>query len=103
MAAVKYLLGAAGLTAAYLYTSYLTDKNNMFEGKPILSYFAWLNVKYFNNMGASRAGESRVELAKEFGVTRPTISPGAYNDRRTFEQQIEAQAAYDRSRGDPSK
>jgi hypothetical protein len=82
MAALNYLLGAAGLTAAYLYSSYLTDENNMFEGKPILSFFAWLNVNYFNNMGAT---------------------PGAYNDTRTFEQQMEARAAYDRSRGDPSK
>jgi hypothetical protein len=68
MAAVKYLLGAAGLTVAYLYTSYLTDKNNMFEGKPILSYIAWLNVKYLNNMGAP---------------------PEAYKDIRTIQQQEE--------------
>jgi hypothetical protein len=82
MAAIKYLLGAAGLTVAYLYTSYLTDENNMFEGKPILSFVAWLNVNYLNNMGST---------------------PGAYKDTRTFEEQIEARAAYDRGIGDPSK
>ena len=69
MAAGKYLLGAAALTVGYLYTSYLTDKNNMHEGKPVLSYMAWLNVKYLNNIGA----------------------PGdAYKNIRTIEQEKEA-------------
>ena len=52
MAAVKYLLGAAALTVGYLYTSYLTDAGNIHDGKPILSYMSWLNVKYLNNIGA---------------------------------------------------
>jgi hypothetical protein len=83
MAALKYLLGAAGLTVAYLYTSYLTDKNNMHEGKPVLSYMAWLNVKYLNNMGAP---------------------PEAYKDIRTIQQQEDAvklmQEGYDPSKPD---
>jgi hypothetical protein len=81
MAALKYLLGAAGLTVAYLYTSYLTDKNNMFEGKPVLSYMAWLNVKYLNNIGAP---------------------PEAYKDIRTIQQEKDAVQLM-REGYDPSK
>lgn len=83
MAAVKYLLGAAALTVGYLYTSYLTDKNNMHEGKPVLSYMAWLNVKYLNNIGAP---------------------PDAYKKIRTIEQEKEAmqlmKEGYDPSKPD---
>ena len=83
MAAVKYLLGAAALTVGYLYTSYLSDTNNIHEGKPILSYMAWLNVKYLNNIGAP---------------------PEAYKNIRTTQQEKDAlqlmKEGYDPSKPD---